>query len=215
MADQPRFVDLVQAVNDRLSTGEVGHGFGGAIALAYYVGDPRATRDLDINISVPVEQSADVFRLLPPWVEWTEKDVAECQARGQVRLWAGRRRDGIPVDLFFPQHPFHEAVAEAVRERPFLRADYTLPVVAASHLTVFKVLFNRSKDWVDIADMLRAGTVDVADALYWVRELLGEEHPSLARLAGLVASPEAKRRPAPAEGPDLPRIDWTSLGGQT
>jgi hypothetical protein len=124
------------------------------------------------------------------------------------------RRDGIPVDLFFPQHRFHEVVAQAVTGKPFLRRDYTLPVIAASHLVVFKVLFDRPKDWVDIAEMLRAGTVDVADALSWVRELLGEEHPSFDRLAKLVASAPAGRSGSMAEAAGLPEIDWTSLGGQ-
>lgn len=215
VTDQPRFVDLVQTVNDRLSIAEVGHGFGGAIALAYYVGDPRATRDLDINIAAPVAQAAAVFAVLPSSVLWTEKDVRECQARGQVRLWAGRRREGIPVDLFFPQHRFHEVVADAVTDKPFLRAGYTLPIIAASHLTVFKVLFNRPKDWVDVADMLQAGTVDVSEALFWVRELLGEEHPSFVRLASLVASPDVKHRQPRSGGPDLPSVDWAALGGQS
>jgi hypothetical protein len=214
MSEHPRFVDLVQAVNDNLTAGDVRHGFGGAIALAYYVGVPRATRDLDVNICVPVDEAASVLRLLPPPVSWSANDVAECQRRGQVRLWVGRPRDGIPVDLFFPQHRFHEAVAQAVTRKPFLRGDYTLPVIAAAHLTVFKVLFDRPKDWVDIADMLKAGTVDVAEALYWVQELLGVGHPSFDRLAALVATHVAHRGAGAPDVQALPEIDWASLGGQ-
>ena len=213
MTEQPRFVDLVRAVNDDLTAGAIRHAFGGAIALAYYVGEPRATRDLDINISLPVDRADSVFRLLPASVRWSKKDLMECQERGQVRLWCGRRREGIPVDLFFPQHRFHEVVADAVTDRPFLTLEYTLPVISAAHLTVFKVLFNRPKDWVDISEMLRAGTVDVVESLYWVRELLGGEHPSFGRLADLVASPRPEGSGGIREEPDLPEVDWASLGG--
>ena len=215
MADQPRLVDLVQAVNDSLTNPGIPHAFGGAIALAYYVRDPRATRDLDINISVPVDRAESVFRLLPAAVVWGADDVTECMERGQARLWAGRRREGIPVDLFFPQHRFHAVVADGATERPFLRRDYTLPVISAAHLTVFKVLFNRPKDWVDIVDMLGAGTVDIGEAMYWVRELLGGEHPSFSRLATLAASPRPASRHCDYPPQDLPDVDWASLGAQS
>lgn len=211
MAEQPRLVDLVEAVHDGLEEAGVRHGFGGAIALAYYVGRPRATRDLDINIAVPTSEAESVFRFLPSSISWTDRDVAESDARGQVRLWAGKRLEGIPVDLFFPQHRFHEVVAEAITNKPFARLDYLLPVIRASHLVVFKVLFNRPKDWLDITEMLRAGTVDVADSEYWVRELLGERHPSFDRFVELVSSPEVRTSGDAVRQMDLPDIDWGSL----
>jgi hypothetical protein len=49
---------------------------------------------------------------------------------------------------------------------------------------VFKALFNRTKDWADIEAMLRAGTVDVGDALRWIEVIVGDDHPSYTRLAG-------------------------------
>lgn len=213
MVDQPppRLVDLVEAVHDGLAGADVPHGFGGAIALAYYVGEPRTTRDLDINIAVPTSEAESVFRALPPSVSWADSDVAECHTRGQVRLWAGERREGIPIDLFFPQHRFHAVVAEAVTEKPFARPNYFLPVIKASHLVVFKVLFDRPKDWLDIAEMLRAGTVNVAESEYWVSELLGERHPSFERLVHLVCSAEVLPSSRPGVHGDLPDVDWGSL----
>lgn len=203
-------------VNDRLTEASVGHAFGGAIALAYYVADPRATYDMDINLSVPVEQAADVFALLPAGVKWTDDDVARCIHDGQIRLWHGRPRVGIAVDLFFPEHEFHREVARVTTERPFGRTGYLLPVISAAHLTVFKVLFDRPKDWVDIASMLQVGTVDVAEALRWLGILLGPDHPNFRRLAELVAETEIigpgvseSRRPM-----ELPVVDWASLGRQ-
>ena len=48
-------VELVIDLNDRFALGGVDRGFGGALALAYYVEDPRTTRDIDLNVSAPVE----------------------------------------------------------------------------------------------------------------------------------------------------------------
>ncbi|HAM01848.1 MAG TPA: hypothetical protein DCQ30_06420, partial [Acidimicrobiaceae bacterium] len=154
MTEPTSLVGLVIEVNDRLTGAGIGHGFGGALALAYYVAEPRATRDMDINVSVPVQEARRIFELLPDGVVWTDDDVRRCVRDGQIRLWHGLPRQGIVIDLFFPQHEFHRAVAGATSPRPFARVDYLLPVIAAAHLTVLKVLFDRPKDWVDIGAMI-------------------------------------------------------------
>ena len=68
MAERLRFVELVEAVHEGLDSAGVGHGFGGAIALAYYVGEPRATRDMDINIA----ESAPAVTADLPAIDWGE-----------------------------------------------------------------------------------------------------------------------------------------------
>lgn len=206
-AEHPSLVDLVIDVNDRLTAAGIGHGFGGAIALAYYTADPRATRDMDINVSSPADTAGDVLEHLPPAVRWDAGDVEACRRDGQVRLWVGTPRSGIPVDLFFPQHRFHAAVAEATTLKPFARADYLLPVIAGSHLLVFKTLFNRPQDWVDIAAMVRAGTVDLAESLRWLDELLGADDELVQRVVATAAAARVL-----TDGQPLPRIDWHRRG---
>lgn len=220
MAEAISLVELVMDVHDRLDAGGVGHGFGGALALAYYVAEPRATRDMDINVFASVDEAARVFALLPPGITWDEADVERCRSDGQVRLWHGPRPSGIPVDLFFPQHDFHRAVAEATSLRPFARPDYQLPVIAAAHLVVFKVLFDRSRDWVDIDAMLEAGTVEGEEALGWLAALLGAKDPRCRRLVESMAQHRgrggARRAAATAQaghGGPLPVVDWDALGG--
>jgi hypothetical protein len=203
MAEQPSLVDLVIDVNDRLTAAGIGHGFGGAIALAYYTADPRATRDMDINVSSPADAAGEVLEQLPAAVRWDARDVEACRRDGQVRLWVGTPRSGIPVDLFFPQHRFHAAVAEATTLKPFARPDYFLPVIAGSHLLVFKTLFNRPQDWVDIAAMLRVGTVDLAESLRWLDELLGSDDELVKRVITTAAAARAL-----TEEEAVPRIDW-------
>ncbi|HET9077569.1 MAG TPA: hypothetical protein VFN68_11615, partial [Acidimicrobiales bacterium] len=67
-------------------------------------------------------------------------------------------------------------------------------VISPTDLTVFKALFNRTKDWADIEAMLQAGSVDSADALRWVAEIVGEDHPSYQHLAQTVERAGADRR---------------------
>jgi hypothetical protein len=48
---------------------------------------------------------------------------------------------------------------------------------------VFKMLFNRRKDWADIAEMIAAGAGDCDEAAAWIVRLVGEGDPRLSELA--------------------------------
>ena len=210
MSPRLSFAERILVLHRALEEGGIGHGYGGAVALAYHVAEPRATRDIDLNISVPVERAPAVFEVLPPGIEVPGRAGAAVAADGQVRLWWDGPA-GIPVDLFFPQHDFHRAVARDTRPVPFLDAE--IPVISATHLTVFKALFNRARDWPDIAAMLQAGTVDAGAALGWVRALLGPDSGPFLRLADAVALAASGDLEAPGSEMEAPRVDWSSLGG--
>lgn len=204
------FAERILVLHRALAGGGIGHGFGGAVALAYHVAEPRATRDIDVNISVPVERAPTVLDLLPAGIDVPGRAADAVVADGQVRLWWDGPA-GIPVDLFFPQHAFHREVARDTRPVPFL--DDRIPVISATHLTVFKALFNRSRDWPDIDAMLQAGTVDAAAALGWVRLLLGPDSAPFLRLADAVARAALEPEDRPGSEMEEPRVDWGSLGG--
>ena len=55
-------------------------------------------------------------------------------------------------------------------------------------------MFDRSKDWQDVEELLRFGRVDVLEVRSWLVTLLGEDDPRLGRLATLVESTGAPRR---------------------
>lgn len=163
----------------------VPHAFGGALALAYWA-EPRATVDIDLNVFVSTDESDRVLtplRQLDPAMDEPELQTAPelIERDGQVRL----RWDGTPVDLFFAYDEFHHAAARAAVEVPF--ADTTIPVLSASHLTVCKVVFNRSKDWVDIEAMQALGTaLDTAEILRWVGRIAGDDDPRYDRIAAML-----------------------------
>jgi len=200
----PTFAERILILDRALDEGGIGHGFGGAVALAYYVQEPRATRDIDINIASPTEEAEAVLALMPDGIE-VSPDAGDVVRRdGQVRLWWDGPT-GIPVDLFFPQHEFHRQVERDTGPVPFL--DRTIPIISATHLAVFKALFNRGRDWPDIEAMLAAGSVDAEAALGWVARLVGPDSGPFARLETLVEAT------APGEGTGRPPvIDWSAFG---
>ena len=65
--------------------------------------------------------------------------------------------------------------------------DGTIPILAACHLIVCKVTYNRPKDWVDIDAMLAAeADIDVAEALRWVARIAGDEDPRYNRIVAVL-----------------------------
>ena len=161
---------------------EVPHAFGGALALAYYA-DPRATVDIDLNVFVPPDRFEEVAGPLGRLGAAADSPTIEALVRrdGQVRvMW-----DATPIDLFFSYDPFHDAACRARHSVPF--GDGTIPILAAAHLIVCKVVFNRPKDWVDIDAMLGAGAeIEAAEVLRWVARIVGDEDPRYDRIAAML-----------------------------
>ena len=170
----------VLAIEAALS--EVPHAFGGALALAYYA-EPRATIDIDLNVFVAPERFSDVAGpLCRLGAAANNPSVAALVQRdGQARVMWGTT----PIDLFFSYDPFHDAAGAARGVVPF--GGGTIPILAAEHLVVCKVVFNRPKDWVDVDAMLADDTeMDAAEVLRWVARIAGDEDPRFNRIAAVL-----------------------------
>lgn len=162
--------DKISLLARALTDAEIPHAFGGALALTYYA-TPRATQDIDLNVFVPAKSAARVLAPLASLGVATRDAGArrEINERGQVRLYWERT----PVDLFFAYDPLHHACLERLQHVVFSE-NQTIPILSAEDLAIFKVLFDRAKDWRDIADMLHAlgREFDAAYALDWVDRIL-------------------------------------------
>ena len=187
--------EVVRAVHAALDDAGVPHAFGGAIALAYAVPEPRGTIDVDVNVFVGSEEAGRAFSALPAGVTWDDGDVERVARDGQVRVWW----DEVPLDLFFDYHRLHEEAAAGAVHVPF--GDTTIRVLAPDHLAVFKAFFDRTKDWADLEAMAGCGSFDADAVLGWLERLLGADEPRLARLRAIV---EAAGQPA-APPPQLPQ----------
>ena len=180
---EPPLPDKVIAVHEALRAARIPHAIGGALALAYYA-EPRATIDIDLNVFVSPERWEDVLGALAPLaIDAVGLDSAALVRDGQCRLWWGQN----PIDIFFANVPIHEEMSKQVRRLPF--GDSTLPFVAPEHLAVFKAMFDRPKDWVDIEQMLLSTEgLDIADIERWLEQMVGEDDPRLKHYAELKPS---------------------------
>ena len=162
-------VDKIGALADAFTAASVPHAFDGALALAYATEEPRGTRDIDVNVFVESARVDVVFAALPTAVTRSDRDTESVRRDDQVRLFW----DDTPIDLFFSSGPMHEIAARRARDVDF--SGRRIAVLAPEDLIVFKMLFDRSRDWVDIEAMLESGTVDVAAAIATVTPLLGDD----------------------------------------
>ena len=176
-------VEKVVRVMTALELAGIPAALGGGLALAYHA-EPRATSDADINIFVTVADVDRVMRAMADaGVTTSPSATEEARSREQVRLLM----DGTFIDLFFAVHPFHESCQRRAQRRPFDGA--SLAVLAAEDLVVFKVLFNRAKDWLDIEAILAAQPgFDGAYVLGWLDTMLGAKDSARMRFATLVSS---------------------------
>lgn len=162
----------------------IAHAFGGALALAYYA-EPRATVDIDVNVFVGARGADRVLSALGSLSVDTDGDVFRERVRrdGQVRVPWGLT----PVDLFFAHDAFHESCRKRIREVPF--GDERIRILGPEDLVVFKAVFDRRKDWIDIEQILvtTAGGFDAAYALGWLERIVGPRDHRVSHLRDTVA----------------------------
>jgi hypothetical protein len=171
----------IVAVHEMLDSMGVPHQFGGAVALAWYR-NPRATTDIDLNVTVSPEIADPVLgAIVHLGVTVSPEDRALIKRDGQARLdW-----DGSYLDLFFATLDLHRQMAERARLVSF--GPVQIPILSPEHLIVCKVVFDRPKDWLDVEEMIAWGTaIDAVQTLGWVREILGEDSEQHARLTALL-----------------------------
>lgn len=175
-------VDKLFAVHDSLTGASLPHAFGGAIALAYCVEEPRGTRDLDVNIFCDAGNARKVLEALPDGVRVSAEDIARVERDGQARLFW----DGVPIDVFLNNLPLHETVAAAVVWVPLEGRE--APMLDCASLVVFKAFFNRTKDWADIEEVAVATPEDIEAAAKTLAELVGEDDEAFTRLDAIRSS---------------------------
>jgi len=173
---EPGLADKLVALHNALDAAAIPHAIGGAIALGYYA-DPRATIDVDINVFVPVSEHAVVFDAIVGLGVAMPANVAALERDGQVRTWWGHTA----VDLFFQYDAFHERMRQMARLVPF--GDAEIRVLAPEHLVVCKAVFDRTKDWIDIDNVLTATPdLDVDEVRTWLGHLVGVDDQRWVRI---------------------------------
>ena len=170
-------VEKIRVCHEALAAAEVPHAFGGALALAWCTGSARGTIDIDVNLFVGKQQIESVLAALPEDVRWTQTDLKRLKRDLQHRLWW----DNTPLDVFFNSTDYHHGLLERIHWEDF--AETKIPFISCQDLAVFKVFFNRTKDWADLEAMHEAATLDVTFVSDVIRQYLGENDHRLQRLA--------------------------------
>lgn len=174
-------VQKLHAVHDALVTAGLRHAFGGAIALAYCVAEPRGTRDLDVNVFVPAERAEEVLDALPSGVTIEAQHLQRILRDAQTRVWW----ETVPIDIFLNNLPVHDEVASEIRWVPI--GGREMPVLSCESLVLFKAFFNRTKDWADIEAIFEVDPSILSRAADRVESLVGPDDEFVTRLRSLAS----------------------------
>ena len=158
---------------------------GGALALGAH-GAPRGTLDVDMNVFVEAVSLPATLAALRE----AGMDVDADAAQGDVArrgMFVGMV-DGLRVDVFVPSIPFSWEAARTRVEMP-LPEGGTAWFLSAEALLVFKLLFFRPKDLIDIA-RLAAFLGDRLDRAYVraaIVEMMGDDDERVVKWDQIVA----------------------------
>lgn len=172
-------VKQILGVHQMLDVSRVAHAFGGALALAFHVGEPRATRDIDVNVFLSPHSVDKIERSLAKHVSFSDEQLDAARTVSQVRVfWADT-----PIHIFFSTHRFHDDAMRYVEKHDFAGA--IIPILGADHLAVFKAFYNRTKDWADIEEMIAVDSLDHPRVVGWLLQLLGPDDERVLRFLSL------------------------------
>jgi len=170
--------ELAVVLAQQLEEAGVPYAIGGAVAYGYW-GAPRGTQDLDLNIFLAAEDAASALDvLISAGVQLDrEQALATARERGDARgLYAD-----MPVDIFFLSIPLHESAARRTVEVHLLGR--VVRILSAEDLVIFKLLFFRGKDIVDIERVLavRGAKLNRDYVSRWLIECVGTDDVRVSR----------------------------------
>jgi hypothetical protein len=174
----PDSYQVAEQLATRLETAGCEYALGGAIALGFWA-EARGTLDVDVTLYLPLDDPARCLLLLEnigcKFEQRRAQDTLNEHNFCQVHLM------GIRVDVFLPMSTFYE-VAKGRRRRVPL-GNHSAHIWDAETLCVFKMMFFRQKDLVDIASILRSqgASLDRNWVEQSILELYGARDPRVTR----------------------------------
>lgn len=180
-------IDLAVAAHRVLDDAGLPHAFGGALALNLYA-EPRMTSDVDLSVFVPWEEREPVLALFGTIGFHVEPSDRPSAPVAGIRLRSTEHRE--ILDVFFALDPVYDRVRDRAVLVPYGRNGEELPFFTAEDIVMFKLSFNRTKDWVDIENVIRDGPA--LDTEYIQETLVAMRgptmYPRVARLRAMVAA---------------------------
>lgn len=170
----------------------IAYAIGGALAFGYW-GMPRGTLDVDVTLYMRPDDGEAVIALLEEL--GCVVDAVRARKTLAEHGFCSATLSGLRVDVFLPIVDFY-AVARGRRRQVDLDG-VPLMIWDAETLVIFKLMFFRDKDLIDIAQILRtqAGQLDLEWITTRLVDLFGRRDPRVSRWEGL----RAASRESPAE----------------
>lgn len=169
-APETTAAELARAVGDALDARQVPYAIGGAIAYGIWA-VPRATQDVDVTVFVEGAELALAFSALRDLSAQFDEETARASAseRGDFRATV----KGMRLDIFTPSIPFYDSAR--ARRRQVVFRERPLWVLAPEDLAVFKMLFFRPKDLLDLERMitLMGSSFDRSYVRRWLVDMVG------------------------------------------
>jgi hypothetical protein len=180
----PAAPELARRIADAFEAEQIPYAIGGALALAVW-GFPRATNDVDIDVFVEPDDLGKVLATLERVGCELDREgcIDSARDRGDFRARFERMR----IDFFVPSIPFYRSVELRVQEA--LLGGRPARYLSPEDLAVFKMLFFRTKDLLDVERLVgfigpRFDTTYVRTSLV---EIVGREDDRIRRWDRLVA----------------------------
>jgi hypothetical protein len=161
------------------------YALGGALALGYWA-TPRGTIDVDVTLYLSPKQPTHCIRLLQRI--GCEFNAARAHASIGEHGFCQVKFHGCRVDVFLPLTDIYDEVKSRRRQMPL--GEHIVWVWDAAALCVFKMMFFREKDLLDVKALLRAqgSSLDVA----WIESTLvgmfGQRDPRINQWRELLAA---------------------------
>ncbi len=145
MAEIPSAPEVARHLADVLEAAAIPYAVGGAIAYGLHA-PPRATNDVDLNVFLDLERLDELIDTLKGADVDVDRSSALAAAENDGYFQA--RVKGMRVDVFVPSIPFYEDVERRLIDGLLLGRP--IKVLGAEDLVVFKMLFFRPKDVLDV-----------------------------------------------------------------
>jgi hypothetical protein len=174
MADEPASLEAIHRLAEVLTRERVSYAFIGGIALNAWA-IPRATFDLDLAVSVDedrvsvlLDALAERGFIVDPVFRTGFRDRVAQMEKIHVHLPAGATL--MAVDLFLGTTPFLRSLIERRQSIDLGRGP--IAICTAADLILLKLIADRPKDRVDVANILAVQGVPERDYLdRWARAL--------------------------------------------
>lgn len=162
---------LARNLADSLEASGITYALGGALALGQWT-LPRGTSDIDLTVFLEENEWHRALAVLEKEGAILDfaKTMDQLRERGSSRV----PLHGFHADIFVPSIIFYESVKLRIVQRPLLGRPASF--ITAEDLSVFRMLFFRPKDTVDVRYMLatQGKAFDRDYVRRWLAELLGE-----------------------------------------